>query len=242
MSKQADKKEIKQKSLKEFYKKIFAMQEDEKKRISRDLHDESGQIVIALGASLNVLEKELKSGNIERALEIINENRAMIQDIANRMKSMALNLRPPALDILGLPAVLREYFSQCTKTIPVKIEFNENLKEAKLSENLEITLYRIIQEIVFNSLKHSSARQIKVNLIFSGKKIQLYIEDNGTGFDIQKYIKEFSSYKTGLRTIKERVQILNGTFFIKSNPGQGTRVDIVLPAGEEIDGYKRDAR
>jgi len=231
-----------QKSLKEFYKKIFMLQEDEKKRISRDLHDESGQIVIALGAALNVLEKELKDGSAEKALQIIDESRMMIQEIASRMKSMALNLRPPALDILGLPAVLREYFSQCTKSVPVKIEFNENIKEAKLNENLEITLYRIVQEIVFNSLKHSGATQIKVNLMLSEKKIQLYIEDNGKGFDIVKHQKEYSSYKTGLRTIKERVDILSGTFFIESGPVQGTRVNITLPIGEEADGYKRNAR
>jgi signal transduction histidine kinase len=131
-----------QDSIKEFYRKILLLQEEERRRISRDLHDETGQMVIALGASLNVLERAVSDGFKDRALNVITDNRKLIQEIATKMKSMALNLRPPTLDILGLSAVLREYFSQCTKSNPVKITFNENIKDIKLDENVEITLYR----------------------------------------------------------------------------------------------------
>jgi len=215
-------------SSQEFYRKALLIHEEEKKRISRDLHDETGQIVIALGASLNVMEKELKAGHAEKVLEIINDNRKLIQGIANRMKLMALNLRPPGLDILGLPAVLREYFSQCTKSSRVKIEFNENLKDRKLDENIEIALYRIVQEAMFNIQKHSHATVAKIDLILGGDRLTLLVDDNGKGFDVKAYDTSPDSARMGLRGISERVAILNGTFSIESTPGKGTKLKIAL--------------
>ncbi len=160
-------KSVQQAAIKEFYKKVLLMQEEERRRISRDLHDETGQMVIALGASLNVIEKELKAGRTKEALKVVNENRKLIQGIASKMKSMALDLRPPALDILGLSAVLREYFAQWTKVNPIRIEFNENSKGVRLNGNIEITLYRIVQEAICNILKHAEAIAVKVDLIYS---------------------------------------------------------------------------
>lgn len=213
---------------KEFYKKVLIVQEEEKKRISRDLHDETGQIVIALGASLNIMEKEMRSGNTEKVLNIIDDNRKMIHEIAVRMKTMALNLRPPAFDILGLPSVLREYFSQCTQSSPIKIEFNENLKDKKLSETAEITLYRIVQEAVYNIQKHSKASLVKINLILDENELKLFIEDNGKGFDLKEYYNDVDATKMGLRGIRERVDMLNGTFSLDSAPGAGTKLKIIL--------------
>jgi two-component system sensor histidine kinase DegS len=215
--------------VKEFYKKILIAQEEEKRRISRDLHDETGQIVIGFGAALNVIERALNEGDIKKALMVIDENRKLIQQIANEMKSMVLNLRPPALDLLGLSAVLREFFSQCTHSNATKIEFNENLKGIKINEDVEITLYRIIQEATFNALKHSEAQAIKVDLIRKNNELQLLIEDDGRGFDIQKKNAELDQGKMGLRGIGERVDILNGKLSIESNPGKGTKLIVTLP-------------
>ena len=218
-----------QRAEKEFFIKVLLMQEEEKKRISRDLHDETGQMVIGLGALLNIIENELKTGNIEKALALIDEQRQMVQEIARRMKSMALNLRPPALDILGLAAVLREHFSQCTKSNPITIEFNENIKYKKLGENVEITLYRIVQEAVYNVIKHSMATEVKVDLILKDKVLRLVIVDNGRGFDVEKHAGSYDPNKLGLRGIKERTDILKGSFFIESAPERGTKLTITLP-------------
>ncbi len=227
------------KVVKEFYRKVLALQEEERKRISRDLHDETGQIVIALGAVLNVIEKELKAKRIEKALAVINENRGLVQEMASKMKFMAFNLRPPALDILGLSAVLREYFSQCTSSGSVRVEFKENLKDAKLNDNLEIALYRIIQEAIWNALKHAKPESIIVELLFSGDTIKVFIEDDGQGFSVKGYLQQADVAKMGLRGIRERVDILNGTFSVESKPGAGTKLQIVLPLeqqGESING------
>lgn len=225
--------ETRQDAIKEFYKKALLMQEEEKKRVSRDLHDETGQIVIALGASLNIIEREIKEGRPEKALAVINENRTLIQEIAAKMKTMARNLRPPALDILGLPAILREYFSQCTKSHPLKIEFHENLKEIKLDEDIEISLYRIIQEAVYNIIQHSAANLVRVVLLFNNSKLHLLIEDNGHGFNVEQYYKNFDIKKMGLRGIEERVNMLNGSFTINSLLNKGTKLTITLPADDK---------
>lgn len=216
-------------SIKTIYGKILAAEEDEKRRISRDLHDETGQIIIALGASLNVIEKELKEGNIEHVLVLIGEKRKLVQQIAGSMKSMARNLRPPALDILGLSAVLREYFSQFTNSEPIRIEFTENLKDVKMEEHVEITLYRIVQETIFNILKHSNAIAVKVNLLLDKQNLTMRIEDNGKGFNIEEYHTNFDPTKMGLRGIKERVDALKGSLNIESSPGKGTKVIVCLP-------------
>lgn len=221
--------EMQQEVIREFYRKMLMLQEEEKRRISRDLHDETGQIVVALGASLNIIEKELKEGRVENVLRLLNENRKLVQEIAGKMKSMAFTLRPPALDILGLAAVLREYFSLCTNTSPLKIEFNHDIKDIKLNENTEITLYRIIQEAIYNVMKHSKAKKVKVDLLFSDKKLQLEIADDGVGFSVEEYHSHYNGTKMGLRGIKERVDILNGTFSIESAPQKGTTLKISLP-------------
>ena len=224
-----DKGNFAERDVRGFYRKVLLMLEEEKRKISRDLHDETGQIVIALGASLNIIEKELKEGHIEKAIYLIGENRKTIQEIASRMKSMAFTLRPPGLDILGLAAVLREYFSQSTKSSSIKIEFRENLEYTKLGEDIEITLYRIIQEAIYNILKHSQARRTEIDLIVRSGVLDLVIKDDGEGFDVEEYRKQHDVTKAGLRGIKERVDILNGSFSIESDPGKGTVLKISLP-------------
>lgn len=226
---------ITQETVKDFYRRMLLKQEKEKKRISRDLHDEGGQMVVALAVGLNIIEKEIKAGNIEKALEEIERGRRIIQDVAGKMKSLALSLRPPALDILGLAAVLREYFSQCTKFNPFKIEFNENTKGRKLNENIEIALYRIAQEAIVNILKHSNADLVKVDLILSAGKVQLVIKDNGKGFDVQQYKRQCDVTKMGLRGINERVAIFDGKFNIVSVPGSGTELTVIFQEKEGSD-------
>lgn len=227
-------KESKEQAIKEFYRKAVMLQEEEKKKISRDLHDETAQIIITLGASLNILEKEIKANSSENAIRVINESRKLLKDIAARMKALAYNLRPPMLDILGLPAALREYFSQCTKSNSVKIEFSENLKDGKLNEEVEITLYRIVQEALYNITKHSMAGSVKVNLILAGKELHLRIEDDGKGFDVQEYYDKPHIDKMGLRGIKERVDILKGNFAVESMAGKGTRLLVTLPIEDDV--------
>ncbi|MFH1790998.1 MAG: sensor histidine kinase [Candidatus Omnitrophota bacterium] len=215
--------------IKRFYGRILSLHENEKRRISRDLHDETGQIVIALGAKLNLIEKAIRDGNIDDARALIAENRDMISEIAVRMRAMALNMRPPAMDILGLSATLREYLSEITKSSNIKVEFNENLSGIKMDDDVEITLYRIVQEAMNNVVKHSNAGDVNVDLYHGDRNIKLIVKDNGSGFKITEVINDADPRKIGLKGIRERAHILGGVFDLKSEPGAGTRVEINIP-------------
>ncbi|MBD3263951.1 MAG: hypothetical protein GF375_02470 [Candidatus Omnitrophica bacterium] len=216
------------KSADDFYHKMLIAQEEEKKRISRDLHDEAGQMAVALAASMDIIEKEIKKGNSDKAFSLLKESRNMVQDIVFKMKSMALNLRPPALDLLGLSAALREYLSQCTKTNNIRIEFKENTKDIKFDERIEIALYRIVQEAICNAIKHAKASLVKIDLLLAQDRIKLIVEDNGKGFDVSGYRDNKDTNKLGLRGVQERVDAVRGYFAINSSE-KGTKLTIILP-------------
>jgi two-component system sensor histidine kinase DegS len=129
---------------------------------------------------------------------------------------------------LGLSAALREYLSQCTKSNNIRIEFKENIKDIKVDERIEITLYRIVQEAICNTIKHAKASLVRIVLLLDKDKLKLTVEDNGRGFDVNRYRQDKSADKLGLRGIKERVDAVRGYFAISSSRKR-TKLTIILP-------------
>lgn len=212
--------------IREFSKKILSIHEEERRRISRDLHDETGQLSVSLGSSLNVIEKEIEKKNLDRALRIIKDAKSILSESTRKIKKLALDLRPAELDILGLASVLRENFSYYTKTYPLKINFKENVGSVKLPEHIAITLYRVVQESLNNIVKHADAKNVKIDLLTAGNDLTLIIEDDGKGFDTASSLNDGSLEKLGLRGMKERVRLLNGKFELYSRPRSGTRITV----------------
>ncbi|MFA4991713.1 MAG: sensor histidine kinase [Candidatus Omnitrophota bacterium] len=208
----------------EHSKHILAIQEEERSRISRDLHDETGQLSVSLGSALNILEKEIEKGNYKKALTIIRDAKSILSESSRRIKTLVLDLRPAELDILGIAAVLRELFSHYTKTYPLDIKFRENLNNVSIKEELAINLYRIIQEALNNIVKHARAKHVKMDLLIENNKINLFIEDDGVGFDQKEIMKNMSPDQVGLRGMRERVDLLSGKFLIDSKPRKGTSI------------------
>ena len=128
----------------EFSKKILTIQEQERHRISRDLHDEIGQFSVSLGSALNIIEKEIEKRNIDKALHVIKDAKTILADTAKKIRTLFLDLRPAELGMLGLPSVLRELFSHYTKTYPLNIKFKENIGSIHMKDEVAITLYREI--------------------------------------------------------------------------------------------------
>lgn len=221
--------------LREYSKKILTIHEEERKRISRDLHDETGQLSVSVGSAFNVIEKQIQKGNIAKALETINEAKSILSDTIKRIKMLVLDIRPAELDILGLPSVFRELFSHYTKTYPLKISFKENIGITHINEQVSITLYRVLQEALNNIVKHADARSVRINLLIKSGSIELIIEDDGKGFEYDNYLKDASGMeKLGIRGMKERVDLLNGSFSIQSKPYNrgGTRLTVTFPIEE----------
>jgi signal transduction histidine kinase len=217
----------------EFSKKILTLQEEERRRISRDLHDETGQLSVSLGSALNIIEKEIEKKNLENALRVIKDAKAILTETTKKIKTLVLDLRPAELDILGLPAVLRELFSHYTKSYPLNIKFRENIGNIHIKEHIAITLYRVIQEAFNNVVKHAKAKNVKIDLLLKQGEINLVIEDDGIGFDTEAFFRETNLDKLGIRGMKERVDLLNGRFLLQSRPNSGTRINVTFPIIEE---------
>ena len=218
----------------EFSKKILTIQEEERHRISRDLHDEIGQFSVSLGSALNIIEKEIEKRNFDKALHVIKDAKTILADTAKKIRTLFLDLRPAELGMLGLPSVLRELFSHYTKSYPLNIKFRENIGSVRIKDEVAITLYRVIQEAFNNIVKHARAKTVKIDLLLKGGEINLGIEDDGLGFDAEAFFKEANVDKLGLRGMRERVDLLNGKFLLQSKPKNGTKINVIFPIIEEV--------
>jgi signal transduction histidine kinase len=218
----------------ELSKKILAMQEEERHRISRDLHDEIGQFSVSLGSALNIIEKEIGRRNFDTTLRLIKDAKKILTDTTNKIRTLFIDLRPAELDMLGLPSVLRELFSHYTKSCSLNIKFKENIGNTHIKDDMAITLYRVIQEAFNNIIKHAKAKNVKIGLLLKKGEINFTIEDDGIGFDADAFFKEANVGKFGLRGMKERVDLLNGEFLLQSKSKNGTKISVIFPVTEEI--------
>lgn len=217
----------------EFSKKILAIQEEERHRISRDLHDEIGQFSVSLGSALNIIEREITKRNLDSALRVIKDAKIILANTAEKIRALFIDLRPAELGMLGLPSVLRELFSHYTKSYPLNIKFKENIGNIHIKEEVAITLYRVIQEAFNNIVKHAKAKNVKINLLLKKGEISFTIEDDGIGFDAEAFFKEVNVDKLGLRGMRERVDLLNGKFLLQSKFKNGTNISVTFPIIEE---------
>lgn len=217
----------------EFSKKILTIQEEERHRISRDLHDEIGQFSVSLGSALNIIEKEIAKHNFDAALRLIQDAKNILAGTTKKIRTLFIDLRPAELGMLGLPSVLRELFAHYTKTYPLNIKFKENIGSIHIKDEVAITLYRVIQEAFNNIVKHARAKNVKIDLLLKQGEINLSVEDDGVGFDAEAFFKEANVNKLGLRGMRERVDLLNGEFFLQSKLRSGTKINVTFPIIEE---------
>jgi two-component system sensor histidine kinase NreB len=210
-----------------FLNKIITIQEEERKRISRELHDETSQSLTSIIVGLRVLAEQVQ-GNEER------EKLLKIRDLAvttlEVVHNIAVELRPVLLDDLGLVAAARKYIENYSKQydIAMNIDFS-NLSRERFSPEVEITLYRILQEALTNIVKHAKATQVWVSLNKKQDKLVLEIQDNGVGFDTDIVKNTHSRTCLGIYGIGERVALVEGVFDIKSVIGQGTKLFVEIP-------------
>jgi signal transduction histidine kinase len=220
--------------VRELSKKILAIQEEERRRISRDLHDEIGQFSVSLGSALSIIEKEIGKRNFDTTLRLIKGAKKILTDTTNKIRTLFIDLRPAELDMLGLPSVLRELFSHYTKSYPLNIKFKENIGNIHIEDDVAITLYRVIQEAFNNIIKHAKAKNVKISLLLKEGGINFTIKDDGIGFSADVFFKEANIGKFGLRGMKERVDLLNGKFSLQSKLKNGTKITVIFPIVEDV--------
>ena len=220
--------ETSEKELKEFSRKILSIKEEDKKKLSVSLHDELGSMAVVLGLNLNNIQEEIRKNNLKAALKVIENGKLMLGEVISRLRNIALDLRPPDLEIVGLPGAMREYFKNVKIQSGLKMDFKENLNNKRINDNVSITLYRIMQEALTNVIKHAKATKVKVTLTSLKNEIKLSIKDNGKGFNIDKRIQEGKMH-IGIRGMREITNSLDGTFNITSTPGKGSKIRVTFP-------------
>jgi|SRR5579884_502533 len=209
---------------------IVNIQEEERRRIAQELHDEAGQALTGIKMNLEWVEKELAPS--EKAIrERIDEVKTQVGKIMEELRRLSYDLRPAILDELGLVPTLRWYIEEYSKRTRTAVHLQTTGLQKRLSAKIEILLYRVIQEALTNVAKHAQAESVILSLEKKDVHVHLYITDDGKGFEVKRYFSSPPMIRRGLGILgmKERVELAGGTFFIDSDPGQGTRISIKVP-------------
>jgi signal transduction histidine kinase len=202
---------------------VFHAQEEERKRIAKDLHDGIGQQLSGVKMAFQKLSKRLQGVLPEREGEI-RQLTKVISETADEVRSISHQMMPRALLELGLVEALEDMLSKSLAINNIRYDFEHHGIEQRLSEQKEVSLYRISQELINNIIKHSEATQVNVHLFKNKDKIILIIEDNGKGMG------EVDSEGHGLMNIKSRLNTLNGEVNLEPSPFSGTLATIRIPA------------
>jgi PAS domain S-box-containing protein len=218
--------------LKQMSRRTLDVLEADRKTVSKELHDSIGANLAAIKFSLE--EKELRRDQTHGRLEdSLNTEIDSLLATIKETKRISANLRPTTLDDLGLLATVQWYLRQLQNLFgDIRILYKTSIAEEDIPETMKIIIYRIVQESLSNAAKHSGAASVHLTLGFTdgNRSVSLCIEDNGRGFDVEKVISNddpLSGY--GLTSMKERCEILGGTFEIESTIGEGTKIKAALP-------------
>ncbi|HKT37570.1 MAG TPA: ATP-binding protein [Ktedonobacterales bacterium] len=206
---------------------ILHAQEEERKRIARELHDETSQVLTSLLISLKLLEETISGDETRKRIE---DTRALAHQTLRAVRNLSIDLRPSALDDLGLLPALRWYMKEYQQKCDIQVEFSATGLKTRHSSEMETALYRIVQEALTNTAKHAHAHKAWVTVDENGQRVHVRIRDDGRGFDVPAVLKTpWQDRGLGLAGMMERASLLDGTVRIMSQPGSGTEVDVHIP-------------
>jgi signal transduction histidine kinase len=222
----------------ELFRRVVAAQESERQRIARDLHDETGQSLTAIGMGLRGLSGKL-SGRNRDALNTLHKLETLTADSLKELQRLMTDLRPSHLDDLGLSAALRWYSTKIQEHSSLHIRVDIHGEECDLDDAMKITVFRIIQESLNNIIKHAQATHVNIHVHYEEKNVRISVFDNGIGFDRDEVQQRRTSRPSlGLAGMEERAALLGGTVTMQSRPGFGTEVEAQIPyhhSGSGID-------
>lgn len=204
--------------------RIFAeitIQENERRRIANDLHDSLGPLLSSVKLQINSIAIHDPEDQ-----QIINKAGRHLDEIIASIREISYNLLPNTLQRKGLPEAVREFIGHINARHVLKIRFYQ-VKDISLPPEKEIHLFRMIQEIVHNTLKHAKAKDLQIALGEENRNVLILTKDDGIGFDIEKARRETTGL--GLKSIESRAEILHGVINLESIPGQGTNYFVKIP-------------
>ncbi len=212
----------------ELLRRVVAAQEAERQRIARDLHDETGQALTAVGLGLRGISVSLDQ-NRERASQNLRQIEDLVAESLDELQRLIADLRPSHLDDLGLPATLRWWADEVENRAPIIVNVEIAGDEENLSAPVRLALFRITQEALTNVIKHANATVANVELVYNSESVSITISDNGCGFDIERVMSEAYRPSWGLLGIQERASLLGGRVTIESQSGKGTTIMVTIP-------------
>ncbi|HEX4596740.1 MAG TPA: sensor histidine kinase [Burkholderiaceae bacterium] len=208
---------------------MLHVQEEERKRISRELHDEVGQAVVAINAYLAVSQRDAVSEPHSLFRQQIADIEKLLLGTMDRVHHFARELRPAMLDDLGLVPALRSYLKDYAERTGLLVHFERGARDAPLTAEQKTALFRIAQESLNNVARHAEATEVEVCLNRVKSGVQLRVKDNGKGFSMEQRRSRTEKQRLGLQGMQERVGLMNGRFLVRSAPGAGTTVVAELP-------------
>ncbi|MBI1764863.1 MAG: sensor histidine kinase [Acidobacteria bacterium] len=210
------------------WQRVLAAQEEERKRIARELHDQIGQYTAALRLGLESLQGTLAEQQLD--CSAVMQLRGLIEQLDQEMDYLVLTLRPPALEA-GLKAAILQYVLEWSERQRITVDFCGSEKDLPaLPPDVETTIYRVTQEALNNIFKHAGAKRVSLILEVRRGVLQLVIEDDGCGFDYAQFCQERQARRCyGLAGMTERVALVQGSFELESEAGKGTTLFVRIP-------------
>ncbi len=208
----------------------LTIQEQERKRLSMELHDEVGQTLSALKIAVDTARRRSKD---TKAADLLKQATEMVDTLVTDVREIARRLRPPPLDDLGLIAALRWHLDRVARTAALDIRLEAETVNERLGSELELACFRIVQEAVSNTVRHAGASHVAVTIEITGPHLILCIADDGCGFKSKNIYAERGSHPLGLLGMRERVAMLGGELQVRSSPGQGTEIHAIFPLGDQ---------
>jgi len=197
---------------------IINTEENEKKRFAKDLHDGLGPLLSTVKMSLSALTDKI---NDPHGLQILKNTNHVVNEAINTIKEVANNLSPHVLTNFGLSSAINAFINKINQTKVLEIDFKTNMENQRLENDKEVVIYRAVCELINNSILHSGASKIEMELNKHEKFVTLQFYDNGRGFDTSRLGQE-DNKGMGISNIETRVKSIEGVFILESNPGKGT--------------------
>jgi len=219
-----------QEHLRRLSHEILSAQEEERKKISRELHDEIGQTLTAVNVKLAALKNEATANTTGFKKKIASTQR-LVERSMDTVHRFARELRPPHLDDLGLVPALQSFIKDYTKRTRIPVHFTAFGGVERLSGDRRTVLYRVAQEALTNVVKHAQATLVEVRIQRRRGDICMEIQDNGKSFQVERVLFATQIKRLGLLGMRERVEMVDGEFSIESAPGKGTTIRARIPFG-----------
>lgn len=218
-------------SERELVRETMRARDEERRRITHELHDDVGQTIATLKLKLKLLENGIKkTGSAEQAIKELTEARNDVGGLLTKIRDLSHTLYPRILDTLGLVPALEELANQVTGSSKIRVRCAVRGEPRPMDENTTVALYRCCQEALGNAIKHSGASSVDVGVYFSKRQTRLTVEDNGRGFNPRRFYDASGKLmSSGFWTIRQRMSDVGGSFRIGTASGKGTMIEMIIP-------------